>query len=58
MSTKLTTIESFFSKVASATLVKILQEFRNNFLKETLRKAVSAAFHHISIKGFELKIVF
>lgn len=33
----------------------ILQELRNNFLKEHLRKTASTAFHKIKIKGFDLR---
>ena len=33
----------------------ILQEFRNIFLKEYLRKVVSAAFLQVKIKAFDFK---
>ena len=36
----------------------ILQDFRNIFLKDQLRKAASAAFLQIKIKGFDLKSLF
>lgn len=57
-----------YSKIAGANLFKslsildtfleTLQEFENRFLKEHVRKAASAAFVHIKVKGFALKLSF
>ena len=61
----LTITESDYRNFAFATLLKslsvvdillrILQDFRNHFLKEHLRKTATAAFLPINIRGFDLK---